>query len=73
MTYKTMVLRKLKKSVNRRKAKTFTGYEIKENGWGGLRYSNTMRALRQLKSDGIIDYECTSPTASQYRLISIND
>ena len=71
-TYKATVLSTLKRKANRRISKKFTGYELVE-GWTGLRYSSAMRALRQMKTEGTIDYICTNPAQSEYKLLSIND
>lgn len=75
-TYKQEVLSILKTKVNKRKAKWFTGYElqsIEENvGWPtSLRDSSIMRTLRQLKTDGVIDYVCTDQKTSKYKLLSM--
>lgn len=71
-TWKETVLSTLKRKVNRRKAKTFTGYEIAETSWT-LNHSSAMRTMRQMKTDGLIDYVCTNPHKSEYTLLSIND
>ena len=75
-SYTHQVLSTLKKSVNRRKNKNFTGYELTratgEGSYWGLKYASTMRALRTLKENGTIDYVCTDRYKSQYTLTAIN-
>jgi len=72
-TYKQEVLSTLKRKVNKRVAKNFTGYEITElTKWYQLKQSTAMRTLRQMKTDGVIDYICTNAQKSEYKLLSIN-
>ena len=75
-TYTETILATLKSSVNRRKNKNFTGYELHnktgESTYWGMTYSSTMRALRRLKEQGKINYTCTSAWRSEYTLNSIN-
>jgi len=75
-TYTNQILKTMKSSINRRKNKNFTGYDLHnvtgESTYWGLNYSSTMRALRRLKEQGKINYTCVSAWRSEYVLTSIN-